>query len=159
MAEWNYPHHARLTDAVDAALSEDGHCLIIDIHSFSSHPLPHEHDQDLDRPEICIGTDQFHSPFEDMTALTICEVRLSRRNEPAVQWQHRASKALGQNCRRALDDGRGTPEPLHVRGSGIPLPEFSRVATKICRLIKALVYANEATGFTASALHSARRPK
>jgi N-formylglutamate deformylase len=64
MARWYYPHHAKMTDAVDAALAARGRCLILDIHSFSSRPLPHEPDQDPDRPEICIGTDTFHSPFE-----------------------------------------------------------------------------------------------
>jgi hypothetical protein len=41
------------------------HCLIIDVHSFSSVPLPHEPDQTPRRPEVCIGFDRFHSPFCD----------------------------------------------------------------------------------------------
>jgi N-formylglutamate amidohydrolase len=39
-----------------------GQCLIIDCHSFPSEPLPYEDDQDSDRPDICIGTDGFHTP-------------------------------------------------------------------------------------------------
>jgi N-formylglutamate deformylase len=140
MAEWYNPHHARLTDAVDAALSEEEHCLIIDIHSFSSRPLPHEHDQDLDRPEICIGTDPFHSPLEDMTALTICE-RFGFRaamNRPfsgsMVPTKHwggtTAVHSMMVEVRRDLYMSEAT---------GTPLPEFSTVATKICRMIEALV--------------------
>ncbi len=56
------PHHAKLTEAVDKRLSAFGHCTIIDGHSFSACPLPYEADQSADRPDICIGTDSFHTP-------------------------------------------------------------------------------------------------
>jgi N-formylglutamate deformylase len=73
MARWYHPHHAKITDAVDAALAAHGRSLILDIHSFGSRPLPHEPDQDPNRPEICIGTDTFHSPFgSDAEVLSIC---------------------------------------------------------------------------------------
>jgi N-formylglutamate deformylase len=57
------PHHVALTRAVDEALAEAGACLIIDVHSFPSKPLPYEPDQSPDRPEICIGFDDFHGAF------------------------------------------------------------------------------------------------
>lgn len=56
------PHHERLSMAVGEALSAHAYCLIIDAHSFSSKPLPYEPDQRTDRPAICIGTDDFHTP-------------------------------------------------------------------------------------------------
>ena len=56
------PHHAALTTAVDRALSQHGRCLLFDIHSFPSRPLPYELDQEPDRPDICLGTDEFHTP-------------------------------------------------------------------------------------------------
>jgi len=56
------PHHTRLNGAVDRSLARHGRCLIVDGHSFPSRPLPYEDDQDPDRPEICIGTDDFHTP-------------------------------------------------------------------------------------------------
>jgi N-formylglutamate amidohydrolase len=34
----------------------------LDMHSFPSLPLPYELDQSRDRPDICIGTDEFHTP-------------------------------------------------------------------------------------------------
>src|SRR3954462_3005611 len=57
-----HPHHDRLTALVAAALRADGRCLVLDGHSFPSTPLPYEPDQDPDRPDICIGTDDFHPP-------------------------------------------------------------------------------------------------
>ena len=57
-----HPHHQRLAWAVEQALSLFGCALIIDCHSFPSVPLPYEDDQDPERPEICIGTDSFHTP-------------------------------------------------------------------------------------------------
>ena len=56
------PYHALLTDAVAESLEATGECLIIDGHSFATVPLPSEPDQRRDRPDICIGTDPFHTP-------------------------------------------------------------------------------------------------
>jgi N-formylglutamate deformylase len=50
-----------LTAAVERAVAL-GSCILIDAHSFPSRPLPYELDQRLDRPDICIGTDPFHTP-------------------------------------------------------------------------------------------------
>jgi N-formylglutamate deformylase len=62
MDEWYYPHHRRLGALVQTALERDGVCTIVDAHSFASRPLPYEPDQSADRPEICLGTDAFHTP-------------------------------------------------------------------------------------------------
>lgn len=56
------PHRRRLEEAVNAALHRWGWCLVVDCHSFPSVPLPYEPDQSPERPEICLGTDPFHTP-------------------------------------------------------------------------------------------------
>ena len=56
------PHHKRLTEAVKKELEIFGKALIIDCHSFSNEPLPHENSQKTPRPDFCIGTDPFHTP-------------------------------------------------------------------------------------------------
>jgi N-formylglutamate amidohydrolase len=53
-----------MTVAVATAVRQRGRCLIVDCHSFPSCPLPYELDQRLERPDICVGTDQFHTPME-----------------------------------------------------------------------------------------------
>lgn len=57
------PHHARLEAMVNADLKSFGQALVIDCHSFPSGRLPYEVATEGDaRPEICIGTDPFHTP-------------------------------------------------------------------------------------------------
>jgi len=56
------PYHSALEREVEAALNLFGSCLIIDCHSFSSTPLPYEFCRDADRPDICLGTDERHTP-------------------------------------------------------------------------------------------------
>ena len=63
-----HPHHHKLTQMVDVCLAEYDSCLIIDCHSFSYHPLPYE--QDTNRPDICIGTCDFHTSEELISSLS-----------------------------------------------------------------------------------------
>ena len=58
------PYHARFEFLVAEKLREFDCCLIIDGHSFYPTPLPYERNQNLDRPDICLGTDPFHTPSE-----------------------------------------------------------------------------------------------
>lgn len=62
LRQWYDPHHRRLTALARKQLQEFGRSTILDCHSFSPIPLPYELDQDPFRPDICIGTDPFHTP-------------------------------------------------------------------------------------------------
>jgi len=62
MNAWYFPHHHGMTERIQQVLDNHGHALLIDAHSFPSQPLPYELDQRQDRPDICIGTDEFHTP-------------------------------------------------------------------------------------------------
>jgi N-formylglutamate deformylase len=57
-----HPHHNKLTRMVDSCLEQHDQCLIIDCHSFPAQPLPYELDRN--RPDICIGTDTYHTSTE-----------------------------------------------------------------------------------------------
>ena len=57
--EYYHPHHQQLTTMASEALSIHGRCLIIDCHSFPAKPL--EYETDPYRPDVCIGTDAFHT--------------------------------------------------------------------------------------------------
>jgi len=58
------PHHRTLTALVDERLEAEGLCCLVDCHSFADQPAAREHDKDADRPDICIGTDPFHTPWQ-----------------------------------------------------------------------------------------------
>ena len=69
MARWYRPYHAALEGLVAATLDAFGACLVIDVHSFATVPLPSEPDQQPDRPDVCLGTDPFHTPHVLVAAL------------------------------------------------------------------------------------------
>ena len=60
---WYWPHHSTLERLVNDVAARLGVCLIVDCHSFPSVALPYELDQTSSRADICIGTDQFHTPL------------------------------------------------------------------------------------------------
>ena len=64
LREFYVPYHAALSALVGAAIDDSGRCTILDCHSFATMPLPSEPDQTTPRPDICIGTDPFHTPPE-----------------------------------------------------------------------------------------------
>jgi N-formylglutamate amidohydrolase len=51
-----------LLEEVNACVQDCGACVVVDCHSFPSRALPYEDDQNPDRPDLCIGTDRFHTP-------------------------------------------------------------------------------------------------
>jgi N-formylglutamate amidohydrolase len=56
-------HHERLTAIVEATLDEHGRCLLLDCHTFPDRRMPFEvGDPNAPRPDICIGTDPWHTP-------------------------------------------------------------------------------------------------
>lgn len=57
------PHHAKLTQACNHALTLFDQVVLVDCHSFSDQPLLHESSKTT-RPDWCIGTDPFHTPSD-----------------------------------------------------------------------------------------------
>ena len=73
LIKYYIPHHEQFEESVSRALSAYQRCLIVDCHSFSSIPLPHEPDQAPNRPDICLGTDGFHTPdWLSQAAMDLC---------------------------------------------------------------------------------------
>lgn len=65
---WYRPHHQDLSARVMTAIKQYRRALIIDAHSYPLAPLPYE-DPSFARPQICIGTDPFHTPSAMVDAL------------------------------------------------------------------------------------------
>lgn len=55
-------HHRRLAALAGEMLHRCSNCTVLDLHSFASVALPYEQNGTAPRPEICIGTDPFHTP-------------------------------------------------------------------------------------------------
>jgi N-formylglutamate amidohydrolase len=141
METYYYPHHARLENAVEQALTQYDRCLIIDVHSFSSAPLPHEPDQTPWRPEVCIGFDRFHSPFRyDADVLRACR---------EMQFYADINRPFSGSIvpRRYLNaDARVRSFMIEVRRdlymteeTGIKRANFSAASIQVCALIRELV--------------------
>ncbi len=62
------PYARAMTEAVADRLAATGRAVIIDVHSYPSAPLPYELHGDGPRPEVCLGTDSFHTPPELLAA-------------------------------------------------------------------------------------------
>jgi N-formylglutamate deformylase len=71
--EYYRPHHWALQAAVEKELAKRGRALIIDCHSFPSHPLPCDKDQTIPRPDFCVGSDSFHTSVA-LLALVVKEL-------------------------------------------------------------------------------------
>ena len=63
------PYHEAFEREVQKMLEQFERCLIIYCHSFPSKPLPYELDQSINRPDICFGTDPFHTPTALITSV------------------------------------------------------------------------------------------
>ena len=103
------PYHAALEGCVLKCIQKFGRCLIIDCHSFPSKPLPYEVDQHLKRPEICIGTDRYHTP----PALTAAAVDWCRAMGVSVEVDRPFSGSMVP--RRFYTDTRVSSLMIEVR--------------------------------------------
>ena len=64
-----WQHHNLLEKSVDQALQQFNKCLIIDLHSYPKLKLPYEASNG-ERPELCIGTDNFHTSDNLVSEIT-----------------------------------------------------------------------------------------
>jgi N-formylglutamate deformylase len=120
LARFYQPHHADLDAAVQRALDVSGSCLIIDCHSFPSEPLACDLDQERTRPDVCIGTDAFHTSRELAARATAgfaargLDVALDRPFSGAMvppRWYHRDKRVVSVmvevNRRLYMDEATG----------------------------------------------------
>ena len=149
MRTWYHPHHARLEAAVADTLDRHGRCLVIDGHSFPGTALPYENaDPAITRPDICIGSDPFHSP----KALEQAFVEAFGRDGWRVAVNDPFAGALVPASRYRTDP-RVTAVMIEVNrdlyldsSSFEPNPEFSRIATEIGnRCVEALAKLDDRT--------------
>lgn len=80
------PYATGLSEVVGHVLRAHDQVTIIDIHSFPAHELPYErmHHPDAGRPELCLGTDPFHTPdwLEEAARAAFASISDIAVNEP-----------------------------------------------------------------------------
>jgi len=64
-----YPHHSALKEATEEQITNYGNVLIVDCHSFPDIPFKRDLNQNPNRPDFNIGTDDFHTS-KNLTDLT-----------------------------------------------------------------------------------------
>lgn len=64
LTEYYWTHHNMLNNAVNKQLEKFGKAMIIDCHSFPSAPFERDLNQNENRPDFNIGTDDYHTPSE-----------------------------------------------------------------------------------------------
>jgi N-formylglutamate amidohydrolase len=134
------PHHRRLEAAVSSALSRFGRCLVVDCHSFPSLPLPHEPVQSADRPDVCIGTDEFHTPAELVArAVDIVKGRGLRVEVDSPFSGSMVPESRYRSDRRVLSLMVEVNRGLYMdEASGARKPEFQRVRRFLGELVDGL---------------------
>jgi N-formylglutamate amidohydrolase len=135
------PYHDALTSLVAEALDRAGECLVIDCHSFATEPLPSEADQSPGRPDVCIGTDVFHTPPGLVAGLR--ESLAAEGFRVAVDRPFAGSIVPGTWYRR---DARVRSVMLEVRrglycdeATGAPTAAFDGVAARLERAVRATI--------------------
>ncbi len=131
------PYHADLEGLVSERLAADGRCLLLDCHSFATQPLASEPDQTPDRPDICIGTDAFHTPPD--LAHALADGFAAEGFEVAVDRPFAGTmvplSAYGLDRRVAsvmIEVRRG----LYCdEATGEPLARFDEIRTKLARAV------------------------
>ncbi len=68
LARYYEPYAQTMTRTVESRVSATGRAIILDLHSYPSVALPYELHGAGPRPQICLGTDPFHTPARLLAA-------------------------------------------------------------------------------------------
>jgi N-formylglutamate amidohydrolase len=137
LERWYDPYHRALEAVVAGTLDRFGTCLVLDAHSFASVPLPTEPDRDPDRPDVCLGTDPYHTP--EPLVRTLADALRAEGFRVAVDRPFAGSLVPLRWYRR---DRRVASILLEVRrgthmdeATGEPLPAFDSVVARLRRAV------------------------
>jgi N-formylglutamate amidohydrolase len=148
-----HPHHAALTGAVDAALARNGACLLVDCHSFPSRPLPYELDQRSDRPQVCLGTDEHHTPawLVDLAKSLFGELNLDVAVDRPFSGALVPAKYLGRDSAVLAIMVELRRDLYMDEQSGAKRAEFSAVAAAVRHVLLGLIAASREAAAAAPA--------
>jgi N-formylglutamate amidohydrolase len=64
-SDYYIPHHRALEALTTELLHKYGNVTVVDCHSFPERPHTRDLNQDMPRPDFCLGIDEYHTP-EDL---------------------------------------------------------------------------------------------
>lgn len=148
VSELYQPYHAALDALVGQLLREFGACTVIDGHSFATRPLPSEIDQSPDRPDICIGTDDVHTPMALAEALETGfaaeGLRVARDTPFAGTFVPSGFYRVDARVRSVMVEMR---RGLYIdEATAQKLPTFDDVAMIVARVVTATLASYSTTG-------------
>lgn len=145
--EFYAPHHRALTLAVESALIDWGSCLIIDCHSFPLKPFPYEQPSKRVRPDICLGTDPYHTPewVSDHAQAAFSRADFSVSNNDPFQGTLVTSSHY-QHDKRVMSIMIEINRKLYMdEATGDKLSSFSQIRAQLSSVLHQLVTVTQAT--------------
>ncbi len=113
--------------------------MIVDVHSYPTARLPYELHGDGPRPQVCLGTDSFHTPPELVTLAEKAFAILSGVGiDRPVLRRVRPAALLREGAAGHRPDG-GDPDTYMSEPGGPTGPGFSRLASALTALVDAMV--------------------
>ena len=145
LARYFRPYAATLTEVAEQLLAAHGRLTIVDLHSYPSVRLPYEL-RDGPRPQLCVGTDPFHTP--DWLRTLVAEVAVAHHLDvgldtpfagsyvPEAQYgRDRRVTSVMLELRRdlTLDEATATPHDGEARIARFVTAVVSAVASELRR--------------------------
>jgi N-formylglutamate amidohydrolase len=135
-------HHQYLTKQTQYMLEQHGVAIIIDVHSYPKSALPYERDHTQMRPQICIGTCDYHTPkllaaglieqFEDAGFETNLNTPFAGTLIPGKYWQQ-DKRVIGFMIEVRRD--------MYMDEANVSLMDTSNTTrNRICRAISAALH-------------------
>lgn len=147
ISQYYNTHHKNLHMVTEDVLSRFNSVIFIDAHSFPNKPLPTETNPGTHRPDICIGTDSFHTPEH----LRDCAVSAFRNKGLSVAVNSPFEGVLvpsqfAQNDSRIHAIMIEVNRDVYLEQGKYKRTNFDAIKEIICHVIEQLAYTAMGTG-------------
>ncbi|WP_067827314.1 N-formylglutamate amidohydrolase [Nocardia inohanensis] len=134
-----HPYAEAMTALVADRLAAAGRAVILDVHSYPTHPLPYELHGDGPRPPICLGTDVFHTPSAVLARATEIFGVIGKTDiDTPFAGTYVPLAHYGTDARVAALMIEIRRDTYMLEPGGPPTPEFARVAAALAALVDEL---------------------
>ena len=136
-------YHDAFAKLVSECLDKFDKCLILDCHTFPSRRRQYEEDQRMPRPDVCIGTDNYHTPVllkQSLTKSFAAQGYTVKNNSPysgtIVPLQYLEKDSRVQSIMIEINRSLYMNERTFKKRK-----DFERVSRRFCEIIKGAISA------------------